>query len=133
MTTTTCAAGDRIGVALPAQTSENWTLAKNLFDEGLTAAGYTPDVQFADASSAAPSQQQKVDNMLTQGAKVLVIGAEDGKQLDRQVATAESQGVPVIAYDRPIDAVGHRLLHRVRQLQGRPAAGPGAARRHGRR
>ena len=82
-TTTTCAPGDRIGVSLPAQTSENWTLAKQLFDEGLTAAGFTPDVQFSDAASAAASQQTKIDNMLTQSAKVIVIGAEDGKQLDR--------------------------------------------------
>ena len=77
-TTTTCAAGDRIGVSLPAQTSENWTLAKEEFDAGLTAAGFTPDVQFSDAASAAASQQTKIDNMLTQGSKVIVIGAEDG-------------------------------------------------------
>nr|MCU0300881.1 substrate-binding domain-containing protein [Candidatus Nanopelagicales bacterium] len=86
-TTTTCAPGDRIAVSLPAQTSENWTLAKAEFDAGLEAAGYTPDVQFSDSgSSAAASQQQKIDNMLTQGAKVLVIGAEDGKQLSGQVS-----------------------------------------------
>ena len=61
--------------------------------------------------------------MLTQGAKVLVIGAEDGKQLGTQVATAESQGVPVVAYDRPIDAVGTDYYiafdnFKVGQLQG---------------
>jgi len=122
-TTTTCAAGDRIAVSLPAQTSENWTLAKDLFEQGLKDAGYTPDVQFSDASSAAASQQQKVDNMLTQKAKVLVIGAEDGKQLTNQVSTAESQGVPVIAYDRPIDAKGTDYYvafdnFKVGQLQG---------------
>lgn len=105
-TTTTCAKGDRIGVSLPAQTSENWTLAKDLFVKGLTDAGYTPDVQFSDAASAAASQQTKIDNMLTQQAKVIVIGAEDGKQLTEQVSNAESQGVPVVAYDRPIDATG---------------------------
>ena len=65
-TTTTCAPGDRIAVSLPAQTSENWTLAKNLFEQGIKDAGYTPDVQFSDAASAAASQQQKIDNMLTQ-------------------------------------------------------------------
>jgi len=50
-TTTTCAPGDRIGVSLPAQTSENWTLAKAEFDAGLTTAGFTPDVSFSDAAS----------------------------------------------------------------------------------
>jgi putative multiple sugar transport system substrate-binding protein len=123
-TTTTCAPGDRIAVSLPAQTSENWTLAKAEFDAGLEAAGYTPDVQFSDSgSSAAASQQQKIDNMLTQGAKVLVIGAEDGKQLSGQVSTAEGSGVPVIAYDRPIDAEGTDYYiafdnFKVGQLQG---------------
>ena len=123
ITTTTCAAGDRIGVALPQQTSENWTLAKNLFDESLTAAGFVPDVQFADAGTAVASQQSKADNMLTNGAKVLVIGAEDGKQLGTQVSSAEAQGVPVIAYDRPIDSVGTDYYiaydnFKVGQLQG---------------
>lgn len=122
-TTTTCAPGDRIGVSLPAQTSENWTLAKQLFDEGLTAAGYTPDVQFSDAASAAASQQTKIDNMLTQSAKVIVIGAEDGKQLTGQVSAAEAAGVPVVAYDRPIDAEGTDYYiafdnFKVGQLQG---------------
>jgi putative multiple sugar transport system substrate-binding protein len=122
-TTTTCAPGDRIAVSLPAQTSENWTLAKAEFDAGLEAAGYTPDVQFSDAASAAASQQQKIDNMLTQGAKVLVIGAEDGKQLTGQVSAAEDAGVPVIAYDRPIDAEGTDYYiafdnFKVGQLQG---------------
>ncbi len=123
ITTTECGAGDRIGVALPAQTSENWTLAKDLFVAGLEGAGYVADVQFADASSAAPSQQQKIDNMLTQGAKVVVIGAEDGKQLTTQVSNAEAQGVPIVAYDRPIDAPGTDYYiafdnFRVGQLQG---------------
>ena len=122
-TTTTCAPGDRIAVSLPAQTSENWTLAKNLFEQGIKDAGYTPDVQFSDAASAAASQQQKIDNMLTQQAKVLVIGAEDGKQLTNQVSTADSQGVPVLAYDRPIDAKGTDYYvafdnFKVGQLQG---------------
>ena len=123
-TTTTCAPGDRIAVSLPAQTSENWTLAKAEFDSGLEAAGFTPDVQFSDSgSSAAASQQQKIDNMLTQGAKVLVIGAEDGKQLSGQVSTAEASSVPVIAYDRPIDAEGTDYYiafdnFKVGQLQG---------------
>jgi len=104
-TTTTCAPGDRIGVALPAQTSENWTLAKQLFEEQITAAGFTPDVQFADSgSSAVASQQANADNMLTQQAKVLVIGAENGQQLGSQAEAAEAAGVPLIAYDRPIDA-----------------------------
>jgi len=122
-TTTTCEAGDRIGVSLPAQTSENWTLAKAEFESGLEAAGFTPDVQFSDAASAAASQQTKVDNMLTQNAKVIVIGAEDGKQLTGQVEAAEAAGIPVVAYDRPIDAAGTDYYvafdnFKVGQLQG---------------
>ena len=62
-------------------------------------------MQFADSgSSAVASQQANADNMLTQQAKVLVIGAENGQQLGSQAEAAEAAGVPLIAYDRPIDA-----------------------------
>ena len=68
-------------------------------------------------------EQTKIDNMLTQNAKVIVIGAEDGKQLTGQVEAAEAAGIPVIAYDRPIDAEGTDYYvafdnFKVGQLQG---------------
>ncbi|RKW69490.1 substrate-binding domain-containing protein [Galactobacter caseinivorans] len=89
----------KIGISLPAKTSENWVLAENLFNKDLSAAGFKPSVQFA-GDGGAPTQQQQIDAMITSGVKVLVIGAVDGKQLGTQLANAKAQGVTVIAYDR---------------------------------
>jgi putative multiple sugar transport system substrate-binding protein len=90
--------GATIGVALPQKTSENWVLAENLFNDGLTEAGYDPIVQFANGGVS--EQQNQIQAMIEQGVKVLVVGAIDGSQLGSQLEAAESAGIPVIAYDR---------------------------------
>ncbi|MHB1010954.1 MAG: substrate-binding domain-containing protein [Cellulomonas sp.] len=96
------AKGSVIGVALPDKTSENWVLAGKLFTDDLTAAGFTPDVQYAPSSNTASEQGAQISAMNTKGAKVLIIGAFDGKQLGSQVAAAHANGAVVIAYDRII-------------------------------
>ena len=45
-----------IGVALPQKTSENWVLAESLFNDGLKAAGFKADVQFANGRRLASSR-----------------------------------------------------------------------------
>ncbi len=87
-----------IGVALPQKTSENWVLAEGLFNDGLKAAGFTPDVQFANGGVS--EQQNQIQAMITKQAKVIVIGAIDGAQLGTQVKAAKDSGAIVIAYDR---------------------------------
>ncbi|WP_298253631.1 sugar-binding protein [uncultured Arthrobacter sp.] len=91
-------AGAAIGVALPQKTSENWVLAEQLFNEGLSDAGYEPDVQFAN--SGVSEQQNQISSMITNGVKVLVVGAIDGAQLGTQLQQAKDAGITVIAYDR---------------------------------
>nr|WP_247828400.1 sugar-binding protein [Arthrobacter antioxidans] len=91
-------AGSAIGVALPQKTSENWVLAEELFNEGLTEAGYDPDVQFANGGVS--EQQNQISSMITNGVKVLVVGAIDGAQLGTQLQQAKDAGISVIAYDR---------------------------------
>ena len=86
-----------VGVALPDKTSENWVLAGSLFEDGLKEAGFKGDVQYAGASNAVADQQQQISTMVTNGAKVIIIGAKDGAQLGTQVADAEAAGVTVIA------------------------------------
>lgn len=95
-------AGSTIGVALPAKTSQNWVLAGADFTKSITAAGFKPDVQYANATSPVPDQQQEVTTMITKGDKVIVIGAADGSQLGSQVAAAKKAGIIVIAWDRLI-------------------------------
>ncbi|MBN9214104.1 MAG: sugar ABC transporter substrate-binding protein [Microbacterium sp. SCN 70-200] len=97
------AADATIGVALPDKTSENWVLAGGLFEDGLKAAGFTGDVQYAPASNTVAEQQNQIAAMVTNGAKVIVIGAKDGKQLGTQLQQAADAGVKIIAYDRLIE------------------------------
>jgi putative multiple sugar transport system substrate-binding protein len=91
-------AGAPIGVSLPQKTSENWVLAESLFNDGLTAAGFKPIVQFAN--SGVTEQQNQIDAMTQQGAKVVVVGAIDGSQLGTQLEAAKATGATIIAYDR---------------------------------
>ena len=91
-----------IGVALPTKTSENWVLAGGLFTDGLKAAGFKGDVQYAGASGAVADQQSQIQSMITNGAKVIIIGAVDGGQLAAQAKAAHDAGAKVIAYDRLI-------------------------------
>ena len=102
-TTKGFAADATIGVALPDKTSENWVLAGQLFTDGLEKAGFKADVQYAPASNTVAEQQNQIQAMVTGGAKVIIIGAKDGKQLATQVEAARDAGVTVIAYDRLIE------------------------------
>jgi putative multiple sugar transport system substrate-binding protein len=90
--------GSAIGVALPQKTSENWVLAETLFNDGLTEAGYEPDVQFANGGVS--EQQNQISSMITNGVKVLVVGAIDSAQLGTQLQQAADAGITIVAYDR---------------------------------
>ncbi|TDW30467.1 sugar-binding protein [Cryobacterium psychrophilum] len=122
--TTGFAADATIGVALPSKTSENWVLAGGLFEDGLKEAGFTGDVQYAGASTTVKDQQDQISAMVTSGAKVIIIGAQDGGQLGTQVQDAHDAGAVVIAYDRLIlntDAVDYYVAYdnfKVGELQG---------------
>ena len=117
-------AGSTIGVALPDKTSENWVLAGQLFTDKLGEAGFKADVQYAPASNTVAEQQNQIQAMVTGGAKVIIIGAKDGKQLATQVEAAQAAGAYVIAYDRLIEnteAVDYYVAFdnfKVGQLQG---------------
>jgi len=56
-----------------------------------------------DAKSSAETQASNVENLISQGANVLIILAQDGTAIKPSVQSAIDQGVPVIAYDRLIE------------------------------
>jgi putative multiple sugar transport system substrate-binding protein len=89
-----------IGVAMPTQTSERWIADGNAVKEQLEGEGYTVDLQYA--GDDIPTQSQQVDQMITQGADLLIIAAIDGTALSSQLQAAADAGIPVIAYDRLI-------------------------------
>jgi D-xylose transport system substrate-binding protein len=56
-----------------------------------------------DAKSSAETQLTNMENLISQGANVLVVLAQDGTAVKPGVSAAIEQGVPVIAYDRLIE------------------------------
>ena len=56
-----------------------------------------------DAKSSAETQASNVENLISQGAKVLIVLAQDGTAIKPSVSSAIANGVPVIAYDRLIE------------------------------
>ena len=56
-----------------------------------------------DAKSSAETQASNVENLISQGANVVIVLAQDGTAIKPSVASAISNGVPVIAYDRLIE------------------------------
>ncbi|MFG2046713.1 multiple monosaccharide ABC transporter substrate-binding protein [Micromonospora sp. NPDC048935] len=89
-----------IGVSMPTQTSERWIADGNAVKSKLEAKGYKVDLQYA--GDDIPTQSQQVDQMITQGADVLVIAAIDGTALSSQLQAAAAAKIPVISYDRLI-------------------------------
>lgn len=90
----------RIGVSMPTQVSERWIADGNAIKTQLEAKGYTVDLQFANDDI--PTQTQQIDQMLTNGADVLVLAPIDGTALSSQLDAAGAANVPVISYDRLI-------------------------------
>lgn len=59
-------------------------------------------VLYQNADADATKQQQQFNSVIAQGAKVVVLDPVDSTAAASLVALAHSQGVKVIAYDRPI-------------------------------
>jgi len=94
------AAGGLVGVSMPTKSSARWIDDGNNMVKELKAAGYDTDLQYAEDDI--PNQLAQIENMVTKGAKVLVIAAIDGTTLSDVLQKAAVKGVKVISYDRLI-------------------------------
>ena len=56
-----------------------------------------------DAKSSAETQASNLENLISQGAKALIVLAQDGTAIKPAVTAAIEGGVPVVAYDRLIE------------------------------
>ncbi|MBT2503602.1 multiple monosaccharide ABC transporter substrate-binding protein [Curtobacterium sp. ISL-83] len=90
--------GALIGVAMPTKVSERWIKDGNAVKSDLEAKGYKVDLEYAD--NKIPQQVQQVSNMITKGAKVLIVASIDGGSLSDQLDSAAKAGIKVISYDR---------------------------------
>jgi len=89
-----------IGVAMPTKSSARWIADGDNMVKVFKERGYKTDLQYADDDI--PNQLAQIENMITKGAKVLVIAAIDGTTLSGALQKAADKGVKVIAYDRLI-------------------------------
>src|SRR3977135_3451201 len=88
------------GTALPTKPSARWSDDGNNIVKVLKERGYGTDLQYAGDNI--PNQLSQIENMVTKGAKVLVIAAIDGTTLSDVLKQAKAKGITVIAYDRLI-------------------------------
>ncbi|HEY2256444.1 MAG TPA: multiple monosaccharide ABC transporter substrate-binding protein [Variovorax sp.] len=89
-----------VAISMPTKSSARWIDDGNNMVKYFKERGYTTDLQYADDDI--PNQLAQIENMVTKGAKVLVIAAIDGTTLSDVLQKASDKGVKVIAYDRLI-------------------------------
>ena len=99
---TTAAGGCLVGVSWNNYTQERWAKADEPNIKASVEAGggsYTR----TDAKDNSEQQLADVDNLIAQGAKVLIILAKDAEAIKPAIEKAKAAGIPVIGYDRLIE------------------------------
>lgn len=90
-----------VGVSWANFQEERWQTDEAAIVAVIEAAGAT--YISADAQSSAAKQLTDVENLIAQGADVLIIVAWDTDAIGPAVESAVAEGIPVIAYDRLIE------------------------------
>ena len=80
-----------IGIAMPTKSSARWIDDGNNMVKVLKERGYNTDLQYAEDDI--PNQLSQIENMVTKGAKVLVIAAIDGTTLSDVLKQAKDKGL----------------------------------------
>ena len=89
-----------IGISMPTKSSTRWISDGESMVKEFTALGYESDLQYGEDDI--PNQLAQIENMVTKGAKVLIIAAIDGSTLSDILKKAHEAGAKVFAYDRLI-------------------------------
>jgi D-xylose transport system substrate-binding protein len=100
--TTAAGGGCLVGVSWNNYTQERWAKADEPNIKAAVEAGggsYTR----TDAKDNSEQQLSDVDNLIAQGAKVLIILAKDAEAIKPAIDKAKAANIPVIGYDRLIE------------------------------
>jgi putative multiple sugar transport system substrate-binding protein len=89
-----------VGISMPTKSSTRWISDGESMVKEFAGLGYETDLQYAEDDI--PNQLAQIENMVTKGAKVLIIAAIDGTTLGDILKKAHEAGAKVIAYDRLI-------------------------------
>ena len=84
-----------IGVSMPTKDLQRWVQDGDNMKAKLEEAGYEVDLQYA--ANDIPTQVSQIQNMIANGAKVLVIAAINGDTLGTVLEEAKAAKIPVIA------------------------------------
>lgn len=115
----------KIGFVLATLQEERYTKDKMYFEQKAQAMG--AEVLFASANNNELEQLTKVENILSQGVKAIVVQPVNSNAASSFVEMAHKQGVKVIAYDRaifnaPLDLYVTQDSYKVGVLQAEAAA-----------
>jgi D-xylose transport system substrate-binding protein len=91
-----------VGVSWSNFREERWTTDEKAIKDQLAKLGAT--YISADAAASPEKQLGDVDALISKGAKVLLILAQDKDAIAPALAKAKARGIPVIAYDRLIES-----------------------------
>lgn len=89
-----------VGISMPTKVSQRWIADGNNMVKEFQKLGYKTDLQYGQ--NVVENQVSQIENMITKGAKVLVIAAIDGSALTDVLQMAHDKNIPVISYDRLI-------------------------------
>ncbi|HRA51966.1 substrate-binding domain-containing protein, partial [Actinotalea sp.] len=90
-----------VGIAMPTRSLERWNKDGSNLEGLLQDMGFQTNLQYAD--NEVDQQISQLQNMINEGADILVIASIDGTALAPILADAKSQDITVIAYDRLIN------------------------------
>ena len=89
-----------VGISMPTKSSSRWISDGASMVKIFKEKGYKTDLQYAEDDI--PNQLAQIENLITKGAKVLVVASIDGTTLSNALQKAADKGIKVIAYDRLI-------------------------------
>lgn len=89
-----------VGLSLPTLREASWQFAYDVMQDYAKEIGVPMLAQAADADQA--QQTRQVEDLLTKGIDVLIIGPHDGTASGVIADKCEEEGVPIVCYDRII-------------------------------
>jgi D-xylose transport system substrate-binding protein len=99
-----------IALLLPeSKTTRYETFDKPLFEEAVAKLCDDCEVSYYNADQDETKQSQQVDSAISEGASVIVLDPVNGAGAGGMVTSAQSEDIPVIAYDRFIDGVDYYM------------------------
>jgi D-xylose transport system substrate-binding protein len=118
-----------IGISLATLREDRWVADRDTLVERILALGGHPVVLTANNDDVL--QNDQIDNLVSQGAKAIIVVPEDAVAVASAVERAKAAGIKVVAYDRMIQVTAPDLYvsfdsEKVGMMQADGATGTGA-------